>query len=138
MIEKSFVPVVCAIIEQDDKVLAAKRGSNTTNAGLWEFPGGKVESGELPADALTREIREELGIIIDCGQRLQSIFYSYPWVNIELIPFICTILSGEPVAHEHEAFCFLPLTQVHTLEWAPADLPVIEEYRNACSLHFPD
>ncbi|HMA66088.1 MAG: (deoxy)nucleoside triphosphate pyrophosphohydrolase [Fibrobacterota bacterium] len=128
MTEKKFIPVVCAIIEQGDKVLAAKRGSGTTNAGLWEFPGGKVDGGELPADALKREIREELGIEIDCGLRLQSIFYSYPWINIELIPFICTMQSGEPVAHEHEALCFLPSTQLHTLEWAPADLPVIDEY----------
>jgi 8-oxo-dGTP diphosphatase len=86
-----------------------------------------VDGGELPADALKREIWEELGVEIDCGQRLQSIFYSYPWINIELIPFICTIQSGEPVAHEHEALCFISSKELHTLEWAPADLLVIDE-----------
>ncbi len=128
MIEKKDVPVVCAIIEQGDKVLAAKRGSETTNAGLWEFPGGKVDSGELPADALKREIREELGIEIDCGLRLQSVFYSYPWINIELIPFICTIKTGKPIAHEHDVLCYISSKELHTLTWAPADLPVIDEY----------
>ncbi len=128
MIKKRFIPVVCAIIEQGDKVLAAKRGSGTTNAGLWEFPGGKVDDGELPADALKREIREELGVEIDCGQRLRSIFYSYPWINIELIPFICTIKNGEPIAHEHEALCYISSKELHTLKWASADLPAIDEY----------
>jgi len=128
VIEKNFIPVVCALIKQGDTVLAAKRGSDTTNAGLWEFPGGKVEGGELPADALKREIREELGVEIDCGQRLQSVFYSYPWINIELIPFICTIQSGDLVAHEHDALRFISLKELHTLEWAPADLLVIDEY----------
>lgn len=128
MIEKKCIPVVCAIIERDDKVLAAKRGRATTNAGLWEFPGGKVDDGELPADALKREIREELGIDIDCGQRLQSVFYSYPWINIELIPFLATIKAGEPVAHEHEAICYMNKAELHTIQWAPADVLVIEKY----------
>jgi 8-oxo-dGTP diphosphatase len=128
VIEKNFIPVVCAIIEQGDKVLAAKRGSDTTNAGLWEFPGGKVDAGELPADALKREIWEELGIEIDCGPRLQSVFYSYPWIGIELIPFLCTIQSGEPVAHEHESICYMNKVELHTIQWAPADLLVIEKY----------
>lgn len=128
MTGKNVIPVVCAIIEQGDTVLAAKRGPDTSNAGLWEFPGGKVDGGELPADALKREIREELGIEIDCGQRLQSVFYSYPWINIELIPFICTIQSGEPVAYEHEALCYMNRAELHTILWAPADLLVIEKY----------
>lgn len=125
---KNFIPVVCAIIEHGDTVLAAKRGGKTTNAGLWEFPGGKVDGGELPADALKREIWEELGIVIDCGQRLQSVFFSYPWIDIELIPFISSIKTGEPVAHEHEAICYMNKAELHTIQWAPADLLVIEKY----------
>ncbi|NLD91643.1 MAG: (deoxy)nucleoside triphosphate pyrophosphohydrolase [Fibrobacter sp.] len=128
MTETRCIPVVCAIIELGDKVLAAKRGSGTTNAGLWEFPGGKVDRGELPDDALKREIREELGVEIGCGLRLQSVFYSYPWINIELIPFICTIINGEPIAHEHDALCYISSKELHSLTWAPADLPVIDEY----------
>jgi len=128
VIGRNVIPVVCAIIEHGDTVLAAKRGGHTSNAGLWEFPGGKVDDGELPADALKREIREELGIDIDCGQRLRSVFYSYPWINIELIPFICTIQSGEPVAHEHEAICYMKRAELHTIQWAPADVLVIDAY----------
>ena len=128
MIGKNVIPVVCAIIERGDSVLAAKRRGHKGNAGLWEFPGGKVDGGELPADALKREIEEELGVVIDCGQRLQSVFYSYPWIDIELIPFLAVIKSGEPVALEHEALCYINRNELHSLQWSPADLLVIDQY----------
>jgi 8-oxo-dGTP diphosphatase len=128
VIVQQFVPVVCGIIEQNGEVLSAKRNSLQTNAGLWEFPGGKVHPGELPIDALKRELLEELGVEVSTSRQLQPVFYEYPWISIELIPFICKIIGGNLVAHEHEELRLIRMDDVRQLNWAPADLLVIECY----------
>ena len=125
---QKFIPVVCGIIECNEMVLAAKRNKKQSNAGLWEFPGGKIDPGELPVDALKRELFEELGIMVAVYNQIQAVNYEYPWIAIELIPFVCKINSGVPFAHEHEEVRFFTIKELDLLDWAPADLQVIDCY----------
>lgn len=122
------IPVVCAIIEKNEKFLAAKRASGQFNSGLWEFPGGKVEKSEAYEDALRRELREELDIKINIHSGLSSVVYHYPGKSIELIPFICSLCGKEPVPLEHEEIRFISREESSELNWTAADIPVLEEY----------
>jgi 8-oxo-dGTP diphosphatase len=122
------VPVVCAIIERGDRFLAAKRGAGQTNALLWEFPGGKVKKGEFAETALIRELHEELGISVKLITRLAPCVYIYPWMTIELIPFVCEIVAGEPHLHEHAEIRWIDKEEASGLAWAAADVPVLVEY----------
>lgn len=121
-------PVVCAIIEKDGMILAAQRGVNQSNAGLWEFPGGKVHSGETAEQALKREICEELAVEISIVKQLQPVSYRYPWIFIRLIPFICSISQGEPVALEHSQVSIFTRRDCGKILWSPADIKVMENY----------
>ncbi len=127
---KSRVPVrvSCAIIEKDHKVLAAQRSSLQSQAGLWEFPGGKIDPGETAQAALVRELKEELGIEVITEKQLSPVIHHYPSISIELIPFTCRIKSGQPFPHEHSQIIWLFPKELTTLIWAPADIPVLEEY----------
>ena len=122
------VPVVCGIIEQGNLFLAALRGPAQSNADLWEFPGGKVLRGETAEAALQRELREELGIEVSVTTSLPPHTFTYPWITIELIPFICTFVHGEPCLHEHAEIRWVTKKQAQALEWAPADVAVLREY----------
>jgi 8-oxo-dGTP diphosphatase len=124
--------VTCAIIEQDGRILAARRNRKQSNGGLWEFPGGKIHEQESPADALRREIREELGVSIDIINRLPACSYCYPGFEITLIPFICILLEGPPQALEHEEIRWIAISDADSLQWSPADIPVLDEYRSYC------
>ncbi len=95
----------------------------------WEFPGGKVDAGESLEDCLRRELAEELGVHVKVGQRLSPTTYQYPTFAITLYPFICSIESGELTLHEHGALMWLPPEELHGLDWAEADLPIINAYR---------
>ena len=95
----------------------------------WEFPGGKIDKGERPEECLKRELREELGIEAAVGKPLTPVTHHYPTFSITLYPFICTIVSGEITLHEHVACAWMPPETLHTLDWAEADMPVIETYR---------
>jgi 8-oxo-dGTP diphosphatase len=126
------IKVSCAIIELNGKILAARRGAAQSQAGLWEFPGGKLNDGETASQALIREIKEELGIEILTKTPLSSIIHDYPTITIELIPFISHIISGEPSPREHSEIMWIKPRDALKLEWAAADIPVVEEYlRNA-------
>jgi 8-oxo-dGTP diphosphatase len=122
------IPVVCAIIERNGMILAAQRGINQSNAGLWEFPGGKVHSGETAEQALKREIREELVVEINTVRQLKPVSYRYPWIFIRLIPFVCKIIQGEPVALEHAQVSFFSRDDCYKVLWSAADIKVMEEY----------
>lgn len=95
----------------------------------WEFPGGKINKGEMPEECLKRELREELGIEASVGKPLPPVTHHYPTFSVTLYPFICTIVSGEIRLHEHVACVWLSPETLHTLDWAEADMPVIETYR---------
>jgi len=120
--------VACAIIEQDGKVLATQRSAAMSLPLKWEFPGGKIKDGETAPDCLVRECREELGAEIDLVQPLAPTTHRYPAFTVTLYPFRCTIASGEIILHEHAALAWLLPAELHTLDWAEADLPVIDEY----------
>jgi mutator protein MutT len=118
--------VVGALIERDGLVLLAQRACGDLN-GKWEFPGGKVESGESHAAALQREIAEELGIRIEVGSRLASHEF---WVRDSsycLHVYWAAIIAGEPRADEHHALAWVALDQLLTYDLAPADIPIAEE-----------
>jgi 8-oxo-dGTP diphosphatase len=126
------VTVVCAILERGGTILAAQRGPGQSNAGLWEFPGGKVHPGESPECALRREILEELGIEVSIIRPLAPVLYSYPWITIDLLPFVCTA-SAEPVPREHSSLKWVLPEEARLLKWSPADVPALENY---CSVTF--
>ena len=119
------IPVTCAIIIHQEKVLVAKRSESMNLAGYWEFPGGKIEEGEHPEDCLLREIKEELGIEIKIQSPLTTSKFDYSKGKIiELIPFICTWHSGEINLLEHEMIEWLEVEELPKLKWAPADIPI--------------
>jgi 8-oxo-dGTP diphosphatase len=122
------IRVVCAVIEDGGLVLVARRGPHDSQAGLWEFPGGKVRGGETPRQALAREIREELGVKIAVGAPLEPTVHRYAAETIELLPFRCTISSGKPAPGEHAAIAWVTRDRAAELAWSPADIPVFRQY----------
>jgi 8-oxo-dGTP diphosphatase len=121
--------VACAIIERDGLVLAAQRSDKMSLPLKWEFPGGKIHEGELPEECLRRELVEELGVRIIVGKSLSCVTHHYETFSVTLYPHVCSIESGEIVLHEHAAVAWLPPEQLHTLDFAEADLPVIADYQ---------
>lgn len=121
------VPVTCAIIMKDGKFLAAQRGATMSQALRWEFPGGKLEAGERERDCVIREVREELGIDIKPIVRLSPNTHRYPDVKIKLIPFLAQYSSGELVLREHADARWFTLEELDRLNWAQADLPIVDE-----------
>ena len=93
---------------------------------MWEFPGGKVEPGESPRDALVREISEELGCRIRVGEELTTTTYAYEFATVTLTTYWCDLESGEPAPSEHAELRWLGPADLDQLHWAPADLPSVE------------
>lgn len=119
------VNVVAAIIREGNKVFATQRGYGDYKDG-WEFPGGKIEPGETPQQALTREIKEELDTDILVGDYLTTIEYDYPAFHLSMQCFWCQIVDGTPVLKEHEAARWLDLEHIDSVDWLPADQTIIE------------
>ena len=118
------VRVVAAIIREGNKVFATQRGYGDYKDG-WEFPGGKIEPGETPQQALAREIKEELDTEIAVGDYLTTIEYDYPTFHLSMQCFWCKIVDGTPVLIEHEAARWLDLEHIDSVDWLPADLTII-------------
>jgi len=125
-----MIDVVCAVMEDEQgRVLACLRPAGKHLGGLWEFPGGKVEHGEAPQTALARELREELGVEVEVLGALAPVPWQYDRGAIRLLPFLCRIIGGEAVLHEHERLLWCASHELEKLTWAPADLPVLEQLR---------
>jgi 8-oxo-dGTP diphosphatase len=122
------IHVACAIIERDGLVLAAQRSEAMSLPLKWEFPGGKIDPGESSEECLQRELVEEMGIRVCVEKNLPTHTHNYPVFSVTLYPFVCAIESGEIILHEHDAIAWLKPEQLQTLDWAEADLPVIEMY----------
>lgn len=120
------IRVVAAIIIHEDKVFATQRGYGEFKGG-WEFPGGKIEEGETPQEALAREIKEELNVEIEIRELLDVVEYDYPNFHLSMDCFICKIKSGEVVLNEHEAAKWLTKETLDSVEWLPADLGLVEK-----------
>lgn len=121
------IDVVGAVIENErGEVLCALRSERMSLPGYWEFPGGKIEPGEEPRETLRREIREELGCEIDVGELVADATHAYPTVQVRLRTYRARLAGGQPAPAEHEQLLWLPLSQLPTLNWAPADLPTLD------------
>ena len=123
-----IVKVVAAIIIHENKIFATQRGYGEFKDG-WEFPGGKIEPGETPQEALVREIKEELDIEIEVKDFLETVEYDYPEFHLSMDCFFCSIRSGELVLKEHEAAKWLTVETLDSVDWLPADQGLVEEIR---------
>ncbi|RNI25354.1 (deoxy)nucleoside triphosphate pyrophosphohydrolase [Flexivirga caeni] len=120
------IEVVGAAVVHDGLVLAAQRGPTMSMPGSWEFPGGKIEPGESPQEALVRELREELLCDVTVGEHVETTSHSYDFGIIILSTYFAAIEAGEPQATEHAELRWVPPSKLHGLAWAPADLPAVE------------
>ena len=125
------IEVVAAVILQDGKLFATQRGYGEWK-DWWEFPGGKIESGETPEEALKREIREELATEIEVKELLTTIDYDYSKFHLTMHCYLCTILSGQPSLLEYEDARWLEMNEVNSVRWLPADKDVIEKFFQPC------
>lgn len=122
------IRVVAAIIIKNEKVFATQRGYGDFKGG-WEFPGGKIDAGETPEEALIREIKEELDTEVEVIELLDTIEYDYPNFHLSMDCFICNIKSGDLVLKEHEAAQWLTKETLDSVNWLPADLGLIDKIR---------
>jgi 8-oxo-dGTP diphosphatase len=119
--------VVAAVIIRDGCVLACRRNADRAAGGLWEFPGGKVEPGESPKDALAREIREELGVDIEVGDLIHRATTSTGTARVDLSSYESRLTDAPPTSStDHDTLRWLLPSQLSELEWAAPDLPVVE------------
>ena len=122
------IRVVAAVIRDGDRIFATQRGHGDYKDG-WEFPGGKIEPGETPQEALARELKEELDITTIVGELIDTIEYDYPEFHLSMNCFWCTIAEGEPVLKEHEAARWLKKESLDSVEWLPADVKLVEKIK---------
>ena len=123
------IEVVAAIIIKGGKFFATQRGYGEWK-GWWEFPGGKIEAGERPQEALVREIREELDAEIEVGDLLETVEWDYPNFHLTMHCFVCSLLSDSVHLIEHEAAAWLMRKTLRSVKWLPADeglIPLIEK-----------
>ncbi|MCR5719923.1 MAG: (deoxy)nucleoside triphosphate pyrophosphohydrolase [Lachnospiraceae bacterium] len=133
------VRVVGAIIvaesdgDGDDRpekmIFATQRGYGDYKDG-WEFPGGKIEEGEIPEDAIVREIKEELDTVIKVEKYVDTIEYDYPEFHLSMDCFLCSIVEGKPVLKEHEAAKWLTKDNLDSVDWLPADVTILDKVRS--------
>ena len=124
------VKVVAAIIAQEGKIFATQRGYGEFKDG-WEFPGGKIEEGETPQQALVREIQEELDTEVEVGDLLGTVEYDYPTFHLSMQCFLCRIKAGSLNLKEHEAARWLAEDELDSVDWLPADIEVLEWIRRS-------
>ena len=125
--------VTCAIILRDDKVYAFQRSKNMKLPLKWEFAGGKLESNETEIDCIKREIKEELNIEIQILKRLTPVTHEYSDFKIKLIPFIANYLTGDLILKEHSSFLLARKEELLNLDWAEADIPILNEFLSLTS-----
>jgi 8-oxo-dGTP diphosphatase len=127
--ERKVIDVTCAIIiNQENRILAAQRSNFMSLSLKWELPGGKIEPDEIAEQCLIREIKEELNIEIEIISTLKPNLHKYPFITINLIPFVCKHKKGEISLKEHADFKWVNTNELLDLDWADADLPILNSY----------
>ena len=119
------IEVAAAVIIREGNVFATQRGYGQWQ-GWWEFPGGKIESGERPQEALVREIQEELDAEIEVGDLLETVEWDYPDFHLTMHCFLCSLLSDSFHLNEHEAAAWLTPEDLHSVRWLPADEGLVD------------
>ena len=125
---KKTINVVAAVIRDGKRVFATARGYGEYK-GWWEFPGGKVEPGESPEEALVREIREELDSEISVDEYINTIEYDYPEFHLSMRCYWCSLVSGDLVLKEAEDAMWLDVSSIDSVKWLPADITLIDEIK---------
>jgi len=121
--------VTAAVIEKDGKVLIARRKPGDSQAGMWEFPGGKLEPGETPESCLKRELREELGIETEVGAFFCSSRFVYPHMDVELLVYRTSYLSGQIALHDHDRVEWISPETLREADFSEADKPVVRKLK---------
>lgn len=125
---KTIEVVAAVIFDEQGRIFATQRGYGEWK-DWWEFPGGKMEAGETPQQALKREIREELDAEIEVGELLRTIDYDYPTFHLTMRCFKCKLSESHVTLLEHEAARWLAPSELHSVQWLPADEEIIEELK---------
>ena len=120
------IRVVAAVIRSEDKIFATARGYGEFK-GQWEFPGGKIESGETPQEALVREIQEELDVKVEVGDLIDTIEYDYSSFHLSMDCFWCNVTEGEITLKEAEDARWLSKDELYSVDWLPADMELTEK-----------
>jgi 8-oxo-dGTP diphosphatase len=123
-----MISVAAAIIEKDDTVLIAKRAAHKSQAGYWEFPGGKIESNETGEACLRRELLEELNITVEVNGFFVENEHTYDNNTILLKAYMCNFQYGEIVLVDHDQAEWVKKEDLNTYNWAPADIPIVKHY----------
>ncbi|MBO7579122.1 MAG: (deoxy)nucleoside triphosphate pyrophosphohydrolase [Prevotella sp.] len=126
---KRKIEVVAAVIRKDGKIFATQRGYGEWK-DWWEFPGGKMEPGETPEEALKREILEELSTEISVDEFLCTVEYDYPKFHLTMHCYLCSLLSEALHLNEHEAARWLSMDELNSVKWLPADVLVVNAIKN--------
>ncbi|MES5929762.1 (deoxy)nucleoside triphosphate pyrophosphohydrolase [Bacillus cereus group sp. MG9] len=124
--KKKISVVGAVILNNDNHVLCALRSPNMSLLNYWEFPGGKINKGEHPRDALVREIKEELDCFITVEEELEAVEHEYENIIVHLVTYKARIKSGIPKALEHSELRWISIDHLKELKWAPVDIPTVE------------
>lgn len=123
---KKVINVVAAAIEKDGLIFCAQRPEGKSLGGFWEFPGGKLENGETPEEALIREIKEEFDSEIEVISYLNEASYEYDFGIVTMKTYLSKLINGELKLLEHQDSKWLPIEELSELEWAPVDIPAVK------------
>lgn len=130
--ELKTIEVVAAIIQDGDRYFATQRGYGDYK-DWWEFPGGKVEAGETPEEALVREIQEELDTTIKVERFLTTVDWDYPKFHLTMHCYLCTVAEGDLTLREHEAAKWLTMDDIDSVNWLPADVLVVNALKESAN-----
>jgi 8-oxo-dGTP diphosphatase len=122
---KKRINVVGAVLTKEQMIFTAQRSSKMSLAGMWEFPGGKIEPSETPKEALLRELKEELLCTAEIGDLIQTTEYEYDFGIVILTTFYCKLVGEEPKLTEHSEIRWIHVSELNQLNWAPADIPAV-------------
>ena len=124
---KKKINVVAAVLTRGQTILAAQRSSKMSLPGMWEFPGGKIELDESPAEALLRELEEELLCKAEIGEYIQTTEHEYDFGIVNLTTYYCLLTGDEPRLTEHSEIRWVHVAELDQLNWAPADIPAVKQ-----------